>query len=90
MAKKFVMWGTYCENVLEKRAPFRQAHLDNLQKLKDAGQLFTLGPTQDLTKVFGVYLAEDEAAVRQLIESDPYWVNQVWTSYEVHEWIQAF
>jgi len=28
--KKFVMWGSYCDNVLEKRTPFRQAHLDNL------------------------------------------------------------
>ncbi len=90
MSKKFVMWGTYCDNVIEKRAPFRQFHLDNLKSLKESGQVFTIGPTQDLTKIFGIYIAEDEAAVRQLIESDPYWQNQIWTHYEVHEWIQAF
>jgi len=90
MSKKFVMWGSYCPEVLEKRAPHRQAHLDGLQALKNSGQLLTVGPTQDLKKVFAVFVAEDEAEVRSLIEADPYWQHQVWTDYEVHEWIQVF
>jgi len=24
------------------------------------------------------------------VEADPYWVNGVWTEYDVKEWIQAF
>jgi uncharacterized protein YciI len=34
---KFVIWGSYCENLLEKRAPYRQAHLEglNLEKKTD-------------------------------------------------------
>jgi uncharacterized protein len=87
---KYVLWGSYCDNVLEKRAPYRQAHLDRLAQLKASGALITIGPTKDVTKVFGVYEAEDEAAVRQLIEDDPYWQNGIWTEYEVMEWIQAF
>ena len=87
---KYVVWGSYCEDVLEKRAPFRDAHLAGLAKQKESGVLSTIGPTKDLTKVFAIYEAEDEAAVRQLVEADPYWVNQVWTEYDVKEWIQAF
>ena len=87
---KYVMWGTYCEDVLEKRAPYRQAHLDGLAIQKQAGVLVTIGPTKDLTKVFGIYEAEDEATLRQLIESDPYWQHGIWTEYAVKEWIQAF
>ncbi len=87
---KYVMWGSYCENVLEKRAPFRQAHLDGLAQQKAAGTLITLGPTQDTTMVFGIYEAPDEATVRQLVENDPYWKNGIWTQYEIREWIQAF
>lgn len=87
---KYVIWGTYCDDVLEKRAPYRQAHLDNLAMLKQSGVLITIGPTKDLTMVFGVYEADDEAAVRQLVEADPYWQNGVWTAYDVKEWIQAF
>ncbi|HEY9847555.1 MAG TPA: YciI family protein [Candidatus Caenarcaniphilales bacterium] len=86
---KYVMWGTYCEDVLEKRAPYRQAHLDNLAVQKAAGTLITIGPTQDLTKVFAIYESDSEATVCQLIEADPYWQNNVWTDYNVYEWIQA-
>jgi uncharacterized protein YciI len=86
---KYVLWGSYCEDVLEKRAPYRQAHLDGLAQQKAAGTLITIGPTQDLTKVFGIYEAPDAATVRQLIEADPYWQHGIWTEYEVHEWIQA-
>lgn len=88
--KKFVMWGSYCEGVLEKRTPFRQDHLDNLKALHESGKLLTIGPTQDVTKVFAVYVAPDEAIARQLIESDPYWQNGIWTDYEVHEWVQVY
>ncbi|NCJ08251.1 hypothetical protein GS597_17400 [Synechococcales cyanobacterium C] len=87
---KYVMWGSYCENVLEKREPFRQAHLEGLAAQKAVGTLITLGPTEDLKKVFGIYEADSEVAVRQWIESDPYWKNGIWTDYEVHAWIQAF
>ncbi len=84
------MWGTYCQDVLEKRAPHRQAHLDGLAGQKTSGVLITIGPTKDTTKVFGIYEAQDEATVRQLIEADPYWQNGIWTEYEVKEWVQAF
>lgn len=87
---KYVMWGTYCADVLEKRAPYRQAHLDGLAAQKEAKILITIGPTKDLTKVFGIYQAETEASVRQLIEADPYWQHGIWTEYDVQEWIQAF
>jgi uncharacterized protein YciI len=32
---KFVIWSSYCENVLEKRAPYRQAHLERLNLEKN-------------------------------------------------------
>jgi uncharacterized protein len=86
---KYVMWGSYCEDVLEKRTPYRQAHLDGLAAQKESGVLITIGPTQDLTKVFGIYEADSEDAVCQLIEADPYWEHGIWTEYEVREWIQA-
>jgi uncharacterized protein len=87
---KFIMWGSYCQDVLEKRAPFRQAHLDGLAKQKADGVLVTIGPTQDLSQVFGIYEADNEAIVRQLVEADPYWQHGIWTLYEIKEWIQAF
>ena len=87
---KYMMWGSYCENVLEKRTPYRDAHLKNIAQLKEAGLIITIGPTKDLSKVFGIYEAENEEIVRQIVESDPYWQHGIWIEYEVKEWIQAF
>jgi len=87
---KYIMWGSYCDDVLTKREPYRQAHLDGLAKQKASGVLITIGPTSDITKVFGIYEAENIDKVNQLIESDPYWQNRIWTEYFVQEWIQAF
>ena len=84
------MWGSYCENALEKRTPYRQDHLAGLAKQKEEGILITLGPTKDNTQVFGIYEAQTEQQVKELVESDPYWKNQIWTEYQIKEWIQAF
>jgi uncharacterized protein len=86
---KYLMWGSYCGDVLEKRAPYREAHLAGLKQQKTDGILVTIGPTKDLTKVFAIYEADDEQQVCRLVESDPYWQHQIWTDYEVKEWIQA-
>lgn len=84
------MWGDYCENALEKRTPYREAHLAGLTQQKQDGVLITLGPTKDNTKVFGIYEAENQDIVQRLVESDPYWINGIWTKFEIKEWIQAF
>ncbi len=86
---KYVMWGEYCPDVLEKRVPHRQAHLDGLANQKATGTLITIGPTKDLSRVFGIYEAEDAQTVRDLVEADPYWQNGIWTTYKISEWIQA-
>ncbi|MCG9886281.1 MAG: YciI family protein [Cyanobacteria bacterium] len=87
---KFILFGSYCENAIEKRTPYRQAHLDGLAQQKADGILITLGPTVDNSKVFGIYEADSEDTVRRLVEGDPYWQNGIWTDYEVKAWIQAF
>lgn len=87
---RFVVWGTYCDDVLSKRVPFRQEHLEGLQRQKDAGLLITLGPTADTRLVFGIYEAESQSQVEEALHGDVYWREGIWTSLEVHPWIQAF
>lgn len=87
---KFVLWGTYCDNALEKRAPFREEHLAGLRQQKESGVLVTLGPTETSSHVFGIYEAESREQVEQLIRADVYWRNGIWTAFEIHPWIQAF
>jgi len=87
---RFVLWGTYCSDALEKRTPFREEHLARLQSLKQQGTLITLGPTEGSTHVFGIFEAQSLSIVRDLIESDVYWKQGIWTNFEVYPWIQAF
>jgi uncharacterized protein YciI len=87
---KFVLWGTYCPNALERRTPFREEHLEGLRRQKDSGVLVTLGPTQDSSHVFGIYDAEDQAQVEALVKNDVYWRQGIWTEVAVYPWIQAF
>ena len=87
---RFVLWGTYCDNALEKRGPYREEHLAGLQGLKDAGTLITLGPTEGSTHVFGIYEAGSKEEVEALVKADVYWRNGIWTEVQVYPWIQAF
>jgi uncharacterized protein len=87
---RFVLWGTYCTNALERRTPYREEHLAGLQQQKEAGVLITLGPTEGSTHVFGIYEAASQDAVEQLLHNDVYWRNGIWTELKVYPWIQAF
>jgi len=87
---KFVLWGTYCADALQRRIPFRDEHLKELRRQKEEGVLITLGPTEGSTHVFGIYEAENQAAVEALVQNDVYWRNGIWTAVEVYPWIQAF
>ena len=87
---RFVLWGTYCENALEKRTPFRDEHLERLKLLQDQGTLIMLGPTEGSTHVFGIFEGTDIAQIRDLLEQDVYWREGIWTGLEVYPWIQAF
>jgi len=86
---KFVLWGTYCSDVLERRTPYREEHLEGLNRQKEQGVLITLGPTQNLSHVFGIYDADSRDVVEELVTGDVYWRQGIWTAYEIHPWIQA-
>ncbi|MEI7665103.1 MAG: YciI family protein [Synechococcaceae cyanobacterium ELA263] len=87
---KFVLWGSYCDNAIDKRSPYRQEHLEGLQQQKEAGVLLTLGPTADSSHVFGIYEAESQEQVEALLHNDVYWRQGIWTQLCVYPWIQAF
>ena len=88
--ERFVLWGTYCENAVEQRAPFREKHLNRLASLKSQGILITLGPTKCSKYVFGIFEAPSLDTVKKLLYEDVYWKEGIWTALEVYPWTQAF
>ena len=70
--EKFVVFGEYCEDAINKRAPFREQHLNRLKNLKDRDILVTLGPTKCTKYLFGIFNANNENELKDLIEEDIY------------------
>ena len=87
---RFVLWGTYCDQALERRAPYRDEHLAGLRQQKVSGSLITLGPTEGSTHVFGIYEAHSIEMVESLVKNDVYWRQGIWTAVEIYPWIQVF
>ena len=87
---QFVLWGSYCEDALNKRIPFREEHLKRLSSLKKEGVLITLGPTKCNRYVFGIFKAADIEYIKSLIKEDVYWREGIWIDFEVYSWTQAF
>ena len=81
--EKFVVFGSYCEDAISKREPFREQHLNRLKNLKDRDILVTLGPTKCTKYLFGIFNANDENELRDLIEQDIYWEKGIWTKYNI-------
>ena len=88
--EKFVVFGEYCKDAINKREPFREQHLNRLKSLKDRNVLVTLGPTKCTKYLFGIFNANDEKELKDIIEEDIYWENGIWINYEIYPWIQAF
>ncbi len=86
----FVLWGTYCEDAIEKRIPFRDEHLTRLSKLKEEGIVITLGPTKCTRYIFGIFNSENVESLRNILEDDVYWKEGIWTNLEIYPWVQAF
>ena len=87
---KFIVFGTYCEDAINKREPFREQHLNRLRDLKNENILVTLGPTKCTKYLFGIFNCNSENELRKLIEKDIYWQEGIWISINIYPWVQAF
>lgn len=80
-----VVEATYAEGAAEKRAPYREGHLERVAKLIDAGAVVVAGALADMSASLLILAVEGEDAVRAVIESDVYWENGIWTDYTVRK-----
>ena len=75
------------ENAAEKRAPHREAHIDNLRRLHAQGVLLLGGALLNpLDTGLLIMRAETPAEIEELLADDPYAINGIWTKIVVREW----
>ncbi|MDA1184438.1 MAG: YciI-like protein [Acidobacteria bacterium] len=83
----FLLFYDYVDNIIERRAPFREAHLGLVRDFVDRGELVLAGAFAD--PVDGAALAfrvEDRSTVEAFVASDPYVVQGLVTGWRIRPW----
>lgn len=77
----------YVEDYVERRAPFRAAHLALAQAAHDRGELVMAGALADSPPgaVF-VFSVDDRSVVETFVGADPYVEGGVVTSWRIRPW----
>ena len=83
----YVLQYDYVENVLEKRAPLREAHLALARAAVARGELLLGGALADpVDSALLVFRVEDKAAVERFVAEDPYVRNGIVTRWRIRPW----
>jgi uncharacterized protein YciI len=70
--KWFLLEYTYVDNMLTKRVPHRQAHLEVAKEAIEKGNLILGGAHSDTKLATIVFKAKDASVVKSFAENDPY------------------
>ena len=86
--KLYVLQYEFVENALEKRAPFREAHLVIFRKQVESGNVIIGGavehpPTGSIT-IFRNLKADE---IEQVVQQDPYVINGIVKNYTIKPYI---
>jgi len=84
-----VLFYDYVDDILERRDPYREAHLEHAAAARDAGALRFLGALGDpVHGALGVFRAEP-AEIEAFVEADPYVAAGLVISWRVERWAVA-
>lgn len=85
--KTYAVVFTFVPNAMERRKPYREAHLKHFNKLKDAGNIIMAGPWADAYDGgLILFRAESQMEVEKIIQEDPYYQANLWPEIHIREW----
>jgi uncharacterized protein YciI len=83
----FLLFYDYGENVIERRAPYRETHLNLVRTYVDKGDLVLAGAFNDpVDGALLVFNTNDRKTVEEFIEKDPYVINGIVTGSRIRGW----
>ena len=86
-ASHAILLYVYVPDVLERRAPYRERHLELIRSWKDDGRLLMAGPLGNPpTGAAFVFKVDDLADLEEFVASDPYVEAGIVTSHSVAPW----
>jgi hypothetical protein len=86
----YVLQYDYVENVVEKRAPLREAHLALARAALARGELLLGGALADpVDSALLVFRVDDKGVVERFVAEDPYVRNGLVTRWRIRPWTVA-
>ena len=83
----YILFYEVVENYVEKRAPFRQMHLEHATKAYARGELVMAGAYADpVDGAALVFKAQNPTVAEEFAKNDPYVVNGLVTRWRMREW----
>lgn len=82
----FILFYDYIENIVEKRTPYREAHLALVREYVERGELILGGAFADPADGAAiVFKVEDQARIETFVGKDPYVVNGLVTGWRIRK-----
>jgi uncharacterized protein len=81
----YILFYDYVADILERRAPYRDAHLARIRAAKGDGRILMAGPLGDPPHGAAIVF-KDRASAEAFSESDPYVTNGLVTDWRVDSW----
>ena len=88
-ATQYLLKYDYIPDVLEKRGPYREGHLDLAKKLIAEGKCLSGGPTGEPNMEVptgALFIFTELEAAQLFVKEDPYTQNGIVTSHSIEEW----
>ena len=84
---QYVLQYDYIPDVLEKRGPYRQGHLDLANQMIATGTCWSGGPYTEGGEPTGAFFFfTSHQAAQDFVQQDPYVTNGIVTGHKILEW----
>jgi uncharacterized protein YciI len=83
--QRHILFYEYVADIVERRAPHREAHLSAIRTAKENGRILQAGPLGDPPHGAAIVFA-DPATAEAFAQADPYVTNGLVTSWRVEPW----
>jgi uncharacterized protein YciI len=86
----YLLFYDYCENVVERRTPYREGHLKLARESLERGDLVMAGALTDpVDGAVFVFRTSGIAPIEEFIKRDPYVSNGIVTAWRIRGWTVA-
>ena len=82
----FVLSYDVVEDFVNKRTPFRPAHLKEVRDAYDRGELVMAGALSEPAEAMLVFRVNDKSVVENFVNNDPYFKSGLVKAWKVRPW----